>query len=86
MLNLLFWISSTAIVHHHLTYPLSLKLCRTGLVPSSQIGEQPSVTVIIPAYQEASVIAAKVKNLSAIVYPQGKLCIEIHCDAAPMIQ
>lgn len=80
MLNTLYWISSAAIVHHHLTYPLSLKPCKTRLQPNSKNGELPSVTVIIPAYQEESVITAKVKNLSAIAYPSGKLYVEIHCD------
>ncbi len=80
MLSALFWLTSAAIVHHHVTYPLSLFLVKPRSGQPDEITFLPSVTVIIPAYQEAAVIAVKVHNLAAISYPVSSLSIEIHCD------
>jgi hypothetical protein len=43
----------------------------------------PSVTVIVAAYQEESVIADKVANLKALDYPADKLEIVVACDGSP---
>jgi glycosyltransferase involved in cell wall biosynthesis len=42
--------------------------------------ELPSVTIIVPAHNEATVIAAKIKNLAALNYPRQKLHIELALD------
>ncbi len=80
MLSAFFWLSSAAVIHHHVTYPLSLSLAKPGKNLPKVASYTPSVTVIIPAYQEADVIAAKIKNLAGIDYPAAELIIEIHCD------
>ncbi len=80
MLSAFFWLTSAAIVHHHVTYPLSLSLVKPRNVQPQATAFLPSVTVIIPAYQEAEVIAAKIQNLASIDYPASLLMIEIHCD------
>jgi lipopolysaccharide/colanic/teichoic acid biosynthesis glycosyltransferase len=80
MISAIFWLTSAAIVHHHFTYPLSLSLVPARQARPNDADILPSVTVIIPAYQEANVIANKVNNLAAVSYPASLLNIEIHCD------
>jgi lipopolysaccharide/colanic/teichoic acid biosynthesis glycosyltransferase len=80
MFETMFWLSSAAIVHHHVTYPMSLKYLAKPQAQAPEIAEWPTVTIIVPAYQEAAVIRAKIANLAAIKYPRAQLAIEIHCD------
>ncbi len=68
------------VIYHHVVYPLLLKLLGSRaehVLRSSNdvvpIAELPSFDVIVPAYNEAAVIAEKVSNLAAIRYPAGKL-------------
>lgn len=82
MLTTLFWLTSAAIVHHHLTYPLSLRLLPKRAAPEPQLQELPAVTILVPAYQEQSVIAEKIRNLADIDYPEALLTIEIHNDGS----
>lgn len=87
-------ITSTAIglvAYHHAGYPLLLRaVART--VPTrpnvsqrgyrSSIDDQtlPSVTVLIPAHNEAAVIAQKVMNVLSLDYPADRLRLRIVCD------
>jgi lipopolysaccharide/colanic/teichoic acid biosynthesis glycosyltransferase len=73
------------LLYHHLVYPVVLRLARsrTGepappvLLP---VEELPEVTVIVPAFNEAAVIAAKIANLTGLDYPARLLNIVIACD------
>ena len=70
-------------LYHHLLYPRALKsLARRApkalLLPLT--GEAPSVTLIVPAYNEERFIAAKIRNCASLDYPDGKLAIVIVCD------
>ncbi|TDE20973.1 glycosyltransferase family 2 protein [Vibrio owensii] len=40
----------------------------------------PSVTVIVPAYNEEQWIAEKIRNLASLDYPRDKLAVVIACD------
>ena len=80
MLSAFFWLTSAAIVHHHVTYPLSLSLVTPETFQPYPAGPKPSVSIIVCAYQEAEVIDTKIRNLAAIDYPPDLLTIEIHCD------
>lgn len=87
-------ITSTAIglvAYHHAGYPLLLRaVARTAPdrpdVPArgyrSGSGDRalPSVTVLIPAYNEAAVIAQKVMNVLSLDYPADRLRLRIICD------
>ena len=80
--------AAAAIVYHHLVYPWTLRRLAQRLrsssvpVPSSPVADRdlPRVSLIVPAHNEASVIARKVENCAAIDYPRDKLEIVFACD------
>jgi len=80
------------IIYHHLGYPLVLKWVRRGLptddIPvkprhySSDMSdtELPSITLIIPAYNEQRWIADKLRNCAALDYPPEKFNVIVAGD------
>lgn len=75
------------IVYHHLGYPLLLRVLarRARLQPSpapasSSDSDLPSIRLIVPARNEARVLAQKIANLAAIDYPDDKLLVVIALD------
>ena len=73
------------IVYHHLLYPLLLRLLasRKSDVEVSQClidADLPSINLIMPAYNEAGVVAAKIRNVAALNYPADKLKITLIGD------
>ncbi|HWO83752.1 MAG TPA: glycosyltransferase family 2 protein [Solirubrobacterales bacterium] len=90
---ILFWLSAGALVYTHLGYPLALWLL-TGLRrfhPSPPCrgsnGENdaegvPNVSLIVPAYDEEEVIAAKVANSLALDYPRERLQVIVASDGS----
>jgi len=85
-------ISGLLVIYHHLGYPLILRWVHkhkaTNVIKSvnryytSNDGDMklPTVTIIIPAYNEQRWIAEKIRNLSILDYPSEKLKIIIACD------
>ena len=68
---------------HHVGWPVALKLLSRNpeQVPAPIAQEQlPTITVVMPAYNEAEHIAAKLRNLAALEYPRDRLEIVIACD------
>ena len=97
-MKLLFWLCAALVVYAQAGYGLLLALLRKALPRRpARVGAPPeppadaaaadaalpSVTVIVAAYQEESVIADKVANLKALDYPAGKLEIVVACDGSP---
>ncbi|CAM3626203.1 Poly-beta-1,6-N-acetyl-D-glucosamine synthase [Vibrio aerogenes CECT 7868] len=92
ILMVTFWVAAGLIIYHHFGYPLWLRwyagrhpgekisLARRGYQSSGADEELPTVTVLIPAYNEARWIAEKIRNLSALDYPKKRLKIIIACD------
>ena len=85
-LEIVFWAALGLIVYAHLGYPLLL-WALAGLfgerrIPSGQAGEPPTVTLIIPAYDEEEVIERKTANARALDYPAGRLEIMVACDGS----
>lgn len=76
--------SISAVVYHHVGYPLLLALvagrCRTE--PSSRFSaaEAPFISLVVAAYQEEAHIAAKIRNCAMLDYPRDRLEIIIACD------
>ncbi len=76
------------IIYHHLIYPLMLQkmhryqLQKNKHAPKNSSSEAtlPSICVLIPAYNEAEVIADKISNLACLEYPTDKLKVVIACD------
>ena len=94
-LELLFWLTTALIVYTHLGYPLVLRaLVRVrGLTVGGTVGGgSPAVTgpavrpltvsLIVPAYDEEQVIAAKVANALALDYPRERLQLIVASDGS----
>ncbi len=84
-LAIIFWISVALLVYAHAGYGLLLAALarirrRTPPPPSCEL---PSVSVIVPAYAEESVIAHRIANLRALDYPPERLEVIIACDGSP---
>ena len=77
-------------VYHHLLYPLLLKRLaaarrRAGTAANPRPApllddELPTMTLLVPAYNEARVIARKVRNAAALDYPRDRLEIVFALD------
>jgi len=86
-----FWISGGLVAFAQVGYPLTLWLRERALgghqpppaPPPSADDHLPSVSLIIAAYREADVIAAKVANALALDYPRDKLEVIVSCDGSP---
>ena len=84
MIGLIFWCSLFLIVYTYFLYPLIL-WCVTALIrpPAFQrIGELPSVTLLIAAFNEAESIAAKIENSLKLDYPPDLLQIIVAADGS----
>jgi cellulose synthase/poly-beta-1,6-N-acetylglucosamine synthase-like glycosyltransferase len=90
---ILFWLSAGLLVYAHLGYPLLLwglvRLPGTGLEPvTSSLSslwsptEPPTVSLIVPAYDEEDVIADKVANALALDYPSDRLQVIVASDGS----
>ncbi len=96
MLAIAFWVALVLVVHSYVLYPLVLFITdaasQAGSAwrylggverrrPAAQLG-LPTVTVLVAAHNEASVIARRIENLLDQDYPDGKLEILIGSDAS----
>ena len=85
VIAVVFWASATVLVYAHVVYPalmaaLSLLASRKG--DARSIAELPSVTLVIPAYNEEAVLEAKLRNALAIDYPRDRLDIVVASDGS----
>jgi len=82
---ILFWLSTGALLYTHLGYPLVLWLLTRGSNPRPsewQADGLPTVSLIVPAYDEDEVIAAKVANALALDYPRERLQLIVASDGS----
>jgi cellulose synthase/poly-beta-1,6-N-acetylglucosamine synthase-like glycosyltransferase len=88
MITAVFWLCVFLIFYHHVAYPVLLRVLarirhhyekgvHTQTLPPAQM---PSITVIVPAYNESAVIGAKIANLAALAYPSDKLSVVLALD------
>jgi cellulose synthase/poly-beta-1,6-N-acetylglucosamine synthase-like glycosyltransferase len=85
---IVFWVSAGLILYSHFGYVAVLGLIsrvrprpvRTDAAPEDS--SSPAVSVIVAAYAEEEVIAARVANLRALDYP-GEVEIIVSCDGSP---
>jgi cellulose synthase/poly-beta-1,6-N-acetylglucosamine synthase-like glycosyltransferase len=84
VLRLAFWVSALAIVYTHAGYPALLKLLARGRrAPAWPArAELPRVSLVIAAYDEEDVIAAKVANVLALDYPRDRLELIVCSDGS----
>ncbi|HEY3764818.1 MAG TPA: glycosyltransferase family 2 protein [Gaiellales bacterium] len=80
-LEVAFWVSLAALVWTHLLYPVAIAaLARVRPRPVAAADIVPSVSLVIPAYNEEDVIEAKLENALALDYPAEKLEIVVTSD------
>ena len=83
-----FWLSTCLVVYVYLLYPLIIwAMARAQLAkhtqPSVAIGPSlPTITVVVPAYNEEAVIAAKLENCLSLDYPTDLLDIVVVSDGS----
>lgn len=79
----MFWLGAAALVYTYAGYPVLVWLVsvvRPKSVKKASI--EPSVTVLITAYNEEGAIAAKLENTLALDYPKAKLEILVASDGS----
>ena len=84
MIGLIFWSSIFLIIYTYFLYPLVLWGV-TALIPRRVyhgVGECPSVTLLIAAYNEAESISAKIENSLKLDYPPDRLQILVAADGS----
>jgi cellulose synthase/poly-beta-1,6-N-acetylglucosamine synthase-like glycosyltransferase len=83
---LLFWISAALILYTHLGYPLVLRallaLRRHPTLRPRTWEEPPRVSLIVAAFDEEEVIAAKAANALALEYPRERLELIVASDGS----
>ena len=83
IVEILFWASLAALVWTHAAYPaFAALLARLTPRRIDKNDIEPTVTVVIAAYNEESVIGRRIENLLALDYPAGKLQIVVSSDAS----
>jgi cellulose synthase/poly-beta-1,6-N-acetylglucosamine synthase-like glycosyltransferase len=84
VLKTLFWGSAAALAWTHVGYPLAAgALARLRERPvAKDPAAEPSVTVVVAAYNEEAVIERRVENLLALDYPADRLEIVVASDAS----
>ncbi|MGL6521815.1 glycosyltransferase family 2 protein [Aeromonas dhakensis] len=91
---IVFWLCAALVVYHHVGYPLLLKwvgkrACSRQHQPTphqrgfrEEVGDEqlPAITLVMPIYNEATTLAAKLQNLASLDYPADKLAVHLHFD------
>jgi cellulose synthase/poly-beta-1,6-N-acetylglucosamine synthase-like glycosyltransferase len=83
MAEWVFWIAGGTVLYAFLGYPLVLLALRRAIhreVRKAPVW--PFVSLLIPAYNEARVIARKIENSLALDYPAGKIEIVVVSDGS----
>ena len=81
--EVLFWVSLAALAWTHVLYPaFAALLARAASRPVRKRDFEPSVAVIIAAYNEEASIARRIENLLALEYPADRLQIVVSSDAS----
>lgn len=77
------WTSAAVVFYVYAGYPLLLWLLgRAVRRPVAKAPCTPAVTLIVPAYNEAGVIEAKIRNVLALDYPADRLEIIVASDGS----
>jgi cellulose synthase/poly-beta-1,6-N-acetylglucosamine synthase-like glycosyltransferase len=82
----IFWLSAALILYTHLGYPLALRallaLRRKPTLRPRIWDELPRVSLIVAAFDEEAVIAAKIANALALEYPRERLELIVASDGS----
>lgn len=81
----IFWVCLVLVIYAYFLYPGVLFVLGRLMPKRLDISQQdfyPSVSLIIPVYNEAAVIEAKLRNLDELLYPRDQLKIIIVSDGS----
>lgn len=80
-MELLFWLSALLIIYIYIGYPILLRyLPQRPPLKSPELNELPTVTILIPAFNEAAVIGQTIQNKLSQDYPADRLEIVVISD------
>ena len=83
MLAFLFWVSVIFVAYTYLGYPLLIALAARFIRKHTPtLVSDPSVTLLITAYNEENVIGKKIENSLSLDYPADKLQIIVAADGS----
>jgi len=83
VLRLLFWLSLAALGWTHVLYPAVVwAAARVGQRRVQKGDVEPTVTLVVAAYNEEAVIARRIENLLELDYPRDKLELVVSSDAS----
>jgi glycosyltransferase involved in cell wall biosynthesis len=86
-LEIIFWVCAVLLVYTQAGYAVVLaglaRVRQRGAASAPPPIGTPEVSVIVAAYAEQGVIAARVANLLALDYPRERLEIVVACDGSP---
>ncbi len=81
--QLCFWLAAGVVAYTFVGYPLLIAALAHWMGrPVEQASIRPTMTLLIPAYNEAGVIAAKIENALALDYPLDRLEIAVAADGS----
>ena len=79
----LFWVSAFLVVYPYLVFPSLLVVMRRVMArPPRKAPIEPTVSMLVAAYNEEDVIAAKIENALAIDYPAERLETVVASDGS----
>jgi cellulose synthase/poly-beta-1,6-N-acetylglucosamine synthase-like glycosyltransferase len=79
----LFWVSAFLVVYPYLVFPSLLVLMRRVMArPPRKAPIEPTVSMLVAAYNEEDVIAAKIENALAIDYPPDRMETVVASDGS----
>lgn len=83
-MTLIFWISVLLIIYTYFAYPAGIWILanRVKLTPAEQPNQWPSITLLVPVYNDLEKALAKIENLSQLDYPKDKISIFIVSDGS----
>ena len=84
MLAILFWLSVFLIIYTYIGYPVLIALIAKLIPFQGRVSgiSDPSVTLLITAYNEEAVIEKKIENSLRLDYPRDRLQIIVAADGS----
>jgi cellulose synthase/poly-beta-1,6-N-acetylglucosamine synthase-like glycosyltransferase len=86
MVTLVFWISLAAVIYAYFGYPVVIwclaRCFGRRVYQTGEGGEEPAVSILIAAYNEASVIDQRIRNALSLDYPADKLQVVVASDGS----
>lgn len=81
-MELIFWLASLLVIYIYIGYPILLKYLPKLPVPANDdtANYQPNITILIPAFNEAKVIEATIRNKLEQAYPAESMQIIVISD------